>query len=474
MPEPLPPFNRRRFLELGASSALGILAGSLSARAKAPTQRAPRGLGPLSEHSGALLSLPAGFSYVIIQRAGDLMSDGLRMPPQPDGMACFSGKDGSLILLRNHELGDLAFLRKWSNTLMPYPDGKVPSPRYRDGVYGGVSRLTLDPDALARDLKERPGLPTRALTASNLALAGTDKNCAGGVIDGGWVSCEESKLPGHGYAFMTRPEDSVLSAPRRLTSWGRMKREAVAQDPQSGIVYMTEDHANAAFYRFVPTTRAEPFGEGSVEALAITGLPHTHPYTHAQGSKPQRPRWANKTEWEVSWVRIPDPSAERAPCREQAKGLGATLFRRTEGIAIDSAGVWFVASTGGCAHGGQLFRYIPKGDKGGTLILEHEVEDRRIISSPDNIVLTPWGELLLAEDNYETGGGIVTHQFLRVLNKRGEFYDLARNNETETGDQSPGAEFTGACFSPDGLTLFVNLQTPTQLTLAISGPWPKT
>jgi secreted PhoX family phosphatase len=31
-------------------------------------------------------------------------------------------------------------------------------------------------------------------------------------------------------------------------------------------------------------------------------------------------------------------------------------------------------------------------------------------------------------------------------------------------------EFCGACFSPDGTTLFVNIQQP-GLTLAITGPW---
>jgi secreted PhoX family phosphatase len=31
-------------------------------------------------------------------------------------------------------------------------------------------------------------------------------------------------------------------------------------------------------------------------------------------------------------------------------------------------------------------------------------------------------------------------------------------------------EFAGACWSPDGRTLFVNIQTP-GITFAITGPW---
>jgi len=34
------------------------------------------------------------------------------------------------------------------------------------------------------------------------------------------------------------------------------------------------------------------------------------------------------------------------------------------------------------------------------------------------------------------------------------------------------SEFAGATFSPDGSTLFVNIQRP-GLTLAITGPWDK-
>ena len=465
--------DRRAFLKASAYSALGVLASSLACRPQLSHARYQSGLGPLKRAPGGLLSLPKGFRYVVVQEAGAALSDGFKMPPQPDGMACFNGPKGELILLRNHELGDAEFIARWGKELLPYPDGKVPTPHHRQGVYGGVTRVVLDPQKLDEDFARRAGKTSRAIAHSNLVLCGTDKNCAGGVVQGGWVSCEESSREGHGYAFMTRPEDGALHSPRRLDSWGRMQREAVAHDPKSGIIYMTEDHKDAAFYRFVPINPNEPTGKGHVDALVIKGLPHTHPYTHTQGSTQVPRHWEPKKRWNAHWVRVPDPSARELPCREQAAALGATRFRRTEGITIDDAGVWFVASTGGCAHAGQLFRFIPRGASKGELVLEYEVSDRRILSSPDNIVMTPWGELLLAEDNYESGGGVVTHQFLRIMNAEGGFYDLARNNARDHARGTPGAEFTGACFSPDGRTLFVNLQNPTQMTLAIQGPWPR-
>ena len=68
------------------------------------------------------------------------------------------------------------------------------------------------------------------------------------------------------------------------------------------------------------------------------------------------------------------------------------------------------------------------------------------------------------------------------LTRGGESYYLAKNNIELTSTQIAGAsklvgegdyrdsEFAGACWSPDGRTLFVNIQTP-GITFAITGPW---
>ena len=45
----------------------------------------------------------------------------------------------------------------------------------------------------------------------------------------------------------------------------------------------------------------------------------------------------------------------------------------------------------------------------------------------------------------------------------------ASRPEMDFGDYR-GAEWAGATFSPDGATLFVNIQTP-GITFAITGPW---
>ena len=75
----------------------------------------------------------------------------------------------------------------------------------------------------------------------------------------------------------------------------------------------------------------------------------------------------------------------------------------------------------------------------------------------DNIVASPRGEIIVCED----GGG---DNFVRAITPDGLICPIARNAD-------PGkSEFCGACFSPDGSTLFVNIQRP-GITLAITGDW---
>ena len=90
-----------------------------------------------------------------------------------------------------------------------------------------------------------------------------------------------------------------------------------------------------------------------------------------------------------------------------------------------------------------------------------EVTDPSILHMPDNICLDRKDRLVICEDN-----GVAIH--LRILTSQGQIVDLARN--IVPGFQT--REFAGVTFSPDGRTLFVNVQVP-GLTLAIWGPWDR-
>ena len=87
-------------------------------------------------------------------------------------------------------------------------------------------------------------------------------------------------------------------------------------------------------------------------------------------------------------------------------------------------------------------------------------EDASLYNFGDNLTVTPFGHLLVCEDQYTD----VVDNHLRGVTPQGEAYDFARLHMQ--------TELAGACFSPDGSVLFVNLYSPTK-TLAIRGPWDK-
>ena len=57
-------------------------------------------------------------------------------------------------------------------------------------------------------------------------------------------------------------------------------------------------------------------------------------------------------------------------------------------------------------------------------------------------------------------------QHIRCLTRDGRVFDLAK----DIAGITHRGEFAGATFSPDGETLFVNMQRP-GMTYAIWGPW---
>ena len=80
-----------------------------------------------------------------------------------------------------------------------------------------------------------------------------------------------------------------------------------------------------------------------------------------------------------------------------------------------------------------------------------------ILHNADNLTMAPWGDLVVCEDTSD-------HCGLVGIRPDGSLYTLADNAYS-------GSELSGACFSPDGNTLFVNIQYP-GTTLAIRGPFP--
>ena len=193
------------------------------------------GYGPL-KRAGHDLELPDGFWYVRFGAAGDKMSNGKPTPNFHDGMAAFPGPGGTIRLVRNHEVDG--------------QKGAFANNPYDRVAGGGTTNLVFDPEA-AR------------LVASYPSLAGTVRNCAGGVTPwGSWITCEETtvgldhgyRMP-HGYCFEVPAGATGPVKALPLKAMGRFIHEAVCIDPGSGFVYETEDRAAAGFYRFLPKTK---------------------------------------------------------------------------------------------------------------------------------------------------------------------------------------------------------------------------
>ena len=102
--------SRRRFLANAAAvstafSALPLLSARAQAQNTSGYINQVEGYGALQADPNGLFDLPAGFDYVTLSETGETMDDGLIVPGDHDGTACFPGlEDGQVILVRNHEL----------------------------------------------------------------------------------------------------------------------------------------------------------------------------------------------------------------------------------------------------------------------------------------------------------------------------------------------------------------------------------
>ena len=454
--------SRRSFFGAAAGISLGLAGLKRSYGLDGLLPAPVLGFGPLVGDPEGLLALPEGFGYTIISRAGERMNDGFYVPSRHDGMATFPGPDGSTLLVRNHEMN-------WSA-------------RGQWGPFGRDNELLgrLDPRAVydigARGRPALGGTTTllfdtreQRLVGHRLSLAGTLVNCAGGPTPwGSWISCEETvqnvggdRREDHGYNFeVPATWDGGVVTPVPFKAMGRFEHEAVAVHPASGIVYQTEDHREGLIYRFIPDRPGDLAAGGRLQALRMLNQPSMD--TRNWRERIVRPG----SPLAVDWIDMSDVESPDDDLRLRGFEAGAARFARGEGMWWTNNAVYFACTNGGPRRRGQIWRYVPSLYEGtwreteqpGTLELFIEPDVGSFVANADNLTAAPWGDLIVCED---ASGA----DYLFGVTPAGETYKLGYN-------QAGNGEFAGSCFSPDGTTLFVNMQVQ-GLTVAITGPWER-
>ncbi|WP_293371097.1 alkaline phosphatase PhoX [Nevskia sp.] len=379
----------------------------------APTGAVVGDLGPLSTTPDANdLLLPAGFTATVIGRAGQFVpGTGFRWHSDPDGGAVFARPGGGWVYVSNREF-----------------------------LPGGVDAIEFSASgSIVRAYNILPGPLTRI-------------NCGGGVSPWNtWFSGEEFET-----GVIWECDPFGVEPARRLTALGTFKHEAVAVDPATNAVYLTEDETDGRFYRFLPTA-ANAGGRADLTSgrlqvmrvLADAALVNTP----GQGGR-----------FSVDWLDVPTPNPLLG-------GLVlATPTRRQvpESFAFDGGeGIW---------HQRGVIYFSTKGDRRvwaldiAAQAVEVIYDDFAFATPPltsvDNIVMTPGGDVIVVEDQNAEQSAV-------AITPSGRFQPLV-----QLGVSHVGSEVTGPAFSPDGRFFYFSSQRGTSgragvdgVTYAVEGPW---
>ncbi len=367
-------------------------------------------IGPLRPADANGVRLPEGFRSRIVAVQGEIPVAGssYRWHLDPDGGACFATPDGGWIYVSNSE--EAGF-----NPLAPL------------GGNGGVGALRFAADG--------------TLGSAYPILRNTRNNCAGGLTPwGSWLSCEEVA---DGWVYECDPFGNA--EPQQLPALGRFNHEAVAVDPQTGWLYLTEDRPDGCLYRFranqLVANRPDWAAGGVLEVAEVLG-------DEVMATRGMRWHPVPIPQPRYSFGRFQDPET-----RTQVPQ--ATPFNGGEGI-------WY--------HAGLIY-FTSKGDnrvwchdlRAGTLDLIYDDDwyPDRPLTGVDNITVSRFGDVLVAED----GGNME----LVVLTPE-RAYPLCQVEHADS-------EIAGPAFSPDGTRLYFSSQRgPSRggnrgVTFEIQGPF---
>lgn len=296
-----------------------------------------------------------------------------------------------------------------------------------------------------------------------------------------------------GWVVEIDPYDPT-STPVKRTALGRAAHEgawvAVTKDGRA-VVYSGEDARFEYIYKFVSRDRIAPGGAKANRELLDHGTLYVARFD-ADGSG----RWLPLVHGEGPLIAangFADQGEVLVKSRQASDRLGATKMDRPEWLAIDPrSGEVYCTLTNNSARGtgnnpgvdaanpragnamGHIIRWKEDGDFDATgfrwnhLVLAGDPANERaeargnikgdLFACPDGIMFDPRGMLWVQTDAHATQ--MYKGEFARIGNNQMLACDLATGEMRRFLTGPVNCEVTGAAFTPDGRTVFVNIQHP--------------
>ena len=416
-------------------------------RAPCPPRPDGRGGGrpfpPLVDDPNGILALPAGFSYTIVTREGvtDLSFGQGKTPAFHDGTAVVAAATQQLTLIQNHEM--TPFMSTFG---VPHVAGTVydPGAVNASGCTVITTRRRGGRRRVGGHLRHRPQLRRRRHPVGHLADLRGDLHHRGRRLVGRRPDRhlrEEPRLRLRGL-----PGHSEHQLPKPIKAFGRFEHEALAVEPRPEARLPLRGRQRPERPRSTggPHRAAYDLGPGLANRLGDTAgtleamqirlddgsiLPDVAYITSAQLGRP----------FKVTWTEVPDRDAT-TPIRSQFADGTVTRGKKFEGVWSNGTGAYIVNSfafgasdlpADATKHDGMVWFY-DYSDETITLVTyfphnplaEGEGPFPKYadltFDGPDNVSVTPWGTLVLAED------GVRASHVLSAV-PGGPTYAIARN-----------------------------------------------